>query len=210
MPRHKVRWPWLDFLVYLVVRLVVAFAQMLSIKQSYALARAIAWLAYRVDVRHRLVGLENLKMAYGDLYTDADRDRIVRGVYLHFCMMIMEMLHIPRKVHLTNWRQYVSLVGHEPILDRLMTGGPIILLTGHYGNWELAGYLFGLFGFPTYSVARASTTRISTGFSVPSASGPGKSSSPRREGTTRSSMCFSPDGRSRCWPTRTQVSAGCS
>ena len=30
----------------------------------------------------------------------------------------------------------------------------MILLTGHYGNWEMAGYLFGIFGFPTYSVAR--------------------------------------------------------
>ena len=29
-----------------------------------------------------------------------------------------------------------------------MTGGPMILLTGHYGNWEMAGYLFGMFGFP--------------------------------------------------------------
>ena len=66
MPRHKVRRPWLDYLVYLAVRLVVAFAQMLSIEQSYALARAIAWLMYRVDARHRAVGLENLKMAYGD------------------------------------------------------------------------------------------------------------------------------------------------
>ena len=154
MPRHKVRRPWLDYLVYLAVRLVVAFAQMLSIEQSYALARALAWFMYTVDKRHRVVGLENLKMAFGDRFTEAERDRIVRGVYLHFCMMIMEMLHIPRKVHLTNWRQYVSLVGHEPILDRLITGGPIILLTGHYGNWEMAGYLFGLFGFPTYSVAR--------------------------------------------------------
>ena len=68
--------------------------------------------------------------------------------------MIMEILHIPRKIHLTNWRDYVRLVGHEPVLDRLLTGGPIIFLTGHYGNWEMAGYLFGLFGFPTYSVAR--------------------------------------------------------
>jgi KDO2-lipid IV(A) lauroyltransferase len=93
-------------------------------------------------------------MAYGEEFSDAERERIVRGVYLHFCKMIMELLHTPRKIHLTNWREHVSLVGHEPTLDRLMTGGPIILLTGHYGNWELAGYLFGLFGFPTYSVAR--------------------------------------------------------
>ena len=154
MPRHKVRHPWLDYLVYLAVRLTVAIAQTLTIEQSYALARFLAWVMYTVDGRHRQVGIENLRMAYGEEFDDADRDRMVRGVYLHFCMMIMELLHTPRKIHLTNWRKYVRLIGHEPILDRMITGGPIILLTGHYGNWEMAGYLFGLFGFPTYSVAR--------------------------------------------------------
>src|SRR3954451_14061656 len=154
MPRHKVRRPWLDYLVYLAVRLVVAFAQMLTIEQSYALARGLAWVMYKVDRRHRVVGVENLAAAFGDRYDDQERDRIVRGGYLHFCMMIMEILHIPRKIHLTNWRKYARLVGHEAVLDRLLTGGPIIFLTGHYGNWEMAGYLFGLFGFPTYSVAR--------------------------------------------------------
>ena len=40
-------------------------------------------------------------------------------------------------------------------MDQLITGDrPMIFLTGHYGNWELAGYLFGMFGFPTVSVAR--------------------------------------------------------
>ena len=154
MPRRKTRRPWIDYLVYLAVRLVVALAQMLTIAQSYALARFLAWVTYKVDARHRMVGIENLRLAYGDRYDDPQRDRIVRSVYLHFCMMIMELLHIPRKIHVTNWRQYARLVGHPPILDRFMTGGPMILLTGHYGNWELAGYLFGLFGYPTYSVAR--------------------------------------------------------
>ncbi len=156
MPRNKVRRPWLDYLVYLAVRLVVAFAQMLTIEQSYALARSLAWCLYQVDARHRKVGLDNLVSAFGDRYTDAERDRIIRGVYLHFCSMLMEILHTPRKLHLTNWRERVAVVGHEPMMDQRITGGrPMILLTGHYGNWELAGYLFGLFGFPTVSVARA-------------------------------------------------------
>ena len=111
--------PWLDYLVYLAVRLVVALAQVLTIEQSYALARLLAWVMYKVDTRHRRSGLENLRLAFGDRYDEADRDRIVRGVYLHFCTMVMEILHIPRKIHLTNWRKYVRLVGHEPVLDRL-------------------------------------------------------------------------------------------
>ena len=154
MPRNKRRRAWLDYLVYLAVRLIVASAQTLTLAQSYALARALAWLMYKVDARHRAVGIENLRVVYGDSLDDAQRDRMVRAVYLHFCMMIMELLHIPRKIHRTNWRQYAELVGHVPVMDRLMSGEPVIMLTGHYGNWELAGYLFGLFGYPTYSVAR--------------------------------------------------------
>jgi len=143
-----------DFLVYLLVRLVVGLAQMMTVEQSYALARLLARVLYRVDARHRKVGMDNLKSAFGDLYTEAQRDRIVRGVYEHFCMVLMEILHIPRKLHPTTWRDRIHLVGHEPVLDRLISGGPLILLTGHFGNWEMAGYLFGVFGFPPNSVAR--------------------------------------------------------
>ena len=116
--------------------------------------RLLAAVLYRVDRRHRAVGMENLRLAFGDRYTEAERDAIVRGVYRHFCMMLMEILHIPRKLHPTTWRDRITLVGHEPVLDRLLKGGPVIMLTGHFGNWEMAGYLFGVFGFPPNSVAR--------------------------------------------------------
>jgi Kdo2-lipid IVA lauroyltransferase/acyltransferase len=155
MARGKVRRRWLDYLVYLFVRLVVSIAQMLTIRQSYALGDFAAWIIYWVDARHRQVGLDNLEMAFGDRYSPAERDQIVRAIYRHFCRMLMEILHTPRRLHLTNYRDHVELVGHVPILDQLITGGrSIILLTGHYGNWELAGYVFGLFGFPMVSVAR--------------------------------------------------------
>jgi KDO2-lipid IV(A) lauroyltransferase len=148
------RRPVLDYLAYLAVRLVVCLAQMMSVDQSYAFARMLAAILYRVDKRHRKVGMENLRLAFGDTYTEAESDAIVRGVYRHFCMMLMEILHIPRKLHPTTWRERITLVGHERILDRLMDGGPLIMLTGHFGNWEMAGYLFGVFGFPPTSVAR--------------------------------------------------------
>ena len=105
MPRHKVRRPWLDYLVYLAVRLVVAFAQVLTIEQSYALARLLAWVLYRVDARHREVG-------HGEPPAGVRRPLRPRpsatgssaGSIVHFCMMLMEILHIPRKLHPTTWR----------------------------------------------------------------------------------------------------------
>jgi Kdo2-lipid IVA lauroyltransferase/acyltransferase len=155
MPRRKKRRLWVDYLAYLAVRFVVAFAQMLSVEQSYALARFLASVIYHIDKRHRQVGLDNLTQAFGDQYNDLERDQIVRGVYRHFCMMLMEILHTPRRIHLENYRDRIELVGLAPMMDHWITGNrPLIILTGHYGNWELGGYLFGLFGFPTVSVAR--------------------------------------------------------
>jgi KDO2-lipid IV(A) lauroyltransferase len=148
------RRPVLDYAAYLAVRVVVCLAQMMSVEQSYGFARLLAAVLYRVDKRHRKVGMDNLRLAFGDQYSEAERDAIVRGVYRHFCMMLMEILHIPRKLHPTTWRDRITLVGQAQVLDRLLDGGPLIMLTGHFGNWEMAGYLFGVFGFPPNSVAR--------------------------------------------------------
>src|SRR5437867_1790215 len=95
----------LDYLVYLTVRLIVCVAQALSVEQSYAFAELLAGLLYRFDRRHRAVGMEDLRLAFGDRYSDTERDAIIRGVYRHFCRMLMEMLHIPRKLHPMTWRE---------------------------------------------------------------------------------------------------------
>lgn len=152
--RVKRRNRFVDYAAYLGVRLVVFIAQSLSMRQSYALADALAALVYKIDKRHRQVAMDNLRHAFGDEYTEEQRDQIVRGVYRHFLRMVMEMLHIPKRLHLTTWRKFITLKGHEPVIERLLKGGPMIMLTGHYGNWEMAGYMFGAFGFPPHSVAR--------------------------------------------------------
>jgi KDO2-lipid IV(A) lauroyltransferase len=144
----------LDYLAYLAVRLVVGFAQILSVEQSYLFADGLAALLYRVDKRHRKVALENLELAFGAEMTAEDRDRTIREVYRHFCRMLMEILHIPRKLHLETWRNRIELRNYRPTLECLFEGGPVIMLSGHFGNWEMAGYLFGVFGFPPHSVAR--------------------------------------------------------
>ena len=150
----KTRRPVADYAVYLVVRLVVGVCQALSVESSYRFADGLAAILYRVDKRHRRVGLDNLAAAFGDRYTEAERVAIVRGVYRHFCRMVMEMLHIPRKLHPTTWRDRVRLIGHERVIDRLLDGGPIVMVSGHFGNWEMAGYLFAVFGFAPHAVAR--------------------------------------------------------
>jgi KDO2-lipid IV(A) lauroyltransferase len=143
-----------DYLVYLLVRLVVAVLQALSSGAARRLAHGLAWLAYRVDRRHREVALDNLRHAFGDSLTPAQRDEMVRQVYRHFCTLMVELVHLPRRLHPTNWHRSLELVGGRHIVGALLSGRPLLVVTGHFGNWEMSGYALGLLGFTTHAIAR--------------------------------------------------------
>jgi KDO2-lipid IV(A) lauroyltransferase len=143
-----------DYLVYLAIRLFVAVVQMLSRDVARRFAEGLAWLAYRLDRRHRLVALENLRHAFPGRYTDAELDDLVRRVYRHFCNLVIEIIHLPRMLHTNNWRHHLDLEEGRTIVAYLLSGRSVLIVTGHFGNWELAGYALGLLGFRTHAVAR--------------------------------------------------------
>jgi KDO2-lipid IV(A) lauroyltransferase len=68
--------------------------------------------------------------------------------------MVCEVAHIPRKIHNTNWRRHVTMHRKRELVARLLETRSNVLVTGHFGNFELAGYFAGLLGFPTFTVAR--------------------------------------------------------
>jgi KDO2-lipid IV(A) lauroyltransferase len=75
-------------------------------------------------------------------------------MYRHFVRAVFEALLMPRKLHLTNWRAYLDLYPAERLPAVMFSERPALLVTAHYGNWEMAGYATGAMGFKTYSIAR--------------------------------------------------------
>jgi Kdo2-lipid IVA lauroyltransferase/acyltransferase len=56
---------------------------------------------------------------------------------------------------LDTFRNYIELHNFEPVLKLLLERDRgMILLTGHYGNFEILGYMLATLGFATASVAR--------------------------------------------------------
>src|SRR2546421_10838732 len=100
----KKRSPVRDYFEYVVVRLLVCVVQAMSFRMACRFAGFLAWVAYHVDKRHRLVAKDNLRQAFPGQYSEAQIDDLVRRCYRHFCVMIMEMMHLPRMVHPNNWK----------------------------------------------------------------------------------------------------------
>ncbi len=118
------------------------------------LAAGLAWLAYHMDRRHRRVAINNLQHAFPGRWNLVQVDRIVRATYRHFCGVILEIIHLPRRLNPYNWVSYLEIPPNRRLVESLLSGRPLLLVTGHFGNWEMAGYVLGLLGFTGHAVAR--------------------------------------------------------
>jgi KDO2-lipid IV(A) lauroyltransferase len=143
-----------DYAVYLIVRVAVCVIQALSPGAGRSFAAGLAWLAYRLDRRHREVARANLRQAFPNQYNEDELDELVRCVYRHFCTLLIEIVQLPRRLRPTNWRRHLEVPHGRQMVECLLSGRPLLLVTGHFGNWELGGYLLGLLGFTTHAVAR--------------------------------------------------------
>ena len=69
-------------------------------------------------------------------------------------MLFVEVLFTTRLIRLETWSKYVELHNFREVVDLLTRGKGMVMVTGHYGNWEVLGYVLATFGFETTSVAR--------------------------------------------------------
>jgi KDO2-lipid IV(A) lauroyltransferase len=144
----KKRAPWIDYTVYLLTRVTVCVVQAISWSWALGFARLLAGLAYRVDRRHRAVANDNLRHAFPGL-GQSEREALVRSTYEHFAAMVVEMIRLPRSLRPANVEHYFHWADPQD-LERMLawgrSGRPLLGLTGHFGNWEVLSYVFGMGG----------------------------------------------------------------
>lgn len=142
-----------DYAVYLLVRLVICFAQSCSLATCQSLADSLGWLMGRVIRFREQVVLENLQAAFPERSPEEHRAMLV-AMWQHLLLLMLEIAHVPRKIHQSNWRDHIHLVGHRWLCTALIDNRATVVVSGHFGNFELGSYLLALFGYPTHSVAR--------------------------------------------------------
>jgi len=86
---------------------------------------------------------------------EAQRREMARRSMQQLFMLFVEVLFTTRLVRIDTFRRYVELTDFQQVLQLLLKRNQgLIFLTGHYGNWEILGYVLATLGFQTTSVAR--------------------------------------------------------
>jgi KDO2-lipid IV(A) lauroyltransferase len=153
--RQRVRSPLRDWSEYLTLRALVGVLAALPLGLAMAVAEVAAWIAYWLDVPHRRIGMANLAIAFPERSL-SERRRILRGSFQNLGRMAAELAHLPR-LSADTLRDMVRFADEAWMQEALAwersTG--VLVLSGHFGNWELLVYAQGMRGHPVHMVHRA-------------------------------------------------------
>lgn len=145
--------PLTDWLVYFLIRVFICVIQATPFDTCVSICRGLAFLACDVvRLRARVVD-DNLKHAFPD-WDAKTRHQCARQMWEHLFIMVAEIAHVRRVIHEMTWRKYISFPTKAVMVQQLLDPRPTVLVTGHYGNFEVAGYVLGMYGFPTFAIAR--------------------------------------------------------
>jgi KDO2-lipid IV(A) lauroyltransferase len=138
---------------YLAIRVLMSLILAVSLRTCRTLTRWLAWLASDVlGARRKLTG-ENLALAF-PASSPAERRRLAREMWEHLLLMACEIAHAPRKIHETNWRKFIDVQRKRDLIRAFLSPRSKVVVTAHFGNFEIGGYITGFWGFPTFTVAR--------------------------------------------------------
>jgi len=142
------------FLTYLAVRVVFAIMEIFPIHWNLRTARILARLWPFLTTRHRDRAVAHLRLAFGDALPESEIHRIARRCLENAAMFAVEAVCLPRLMNAFTWSRYIQLENFDDALRVILEGRGAILVTGHFGSFEVTGHLLAALGFDTVAVMR--------------------------------------------------------
>lgn len=144
----------LAWLQYVAIRGALTVMQMFPLEWNLATARVLARWWMRLWPRHRDRAQAHLATSLGDTYTPDEIRALAERSLESLVMFAVESICMPRLINQFTWPQYFRLLNFEKVLDLMIKGKGLILVTGHYGSFELTGHLVASLGFRIAAVMR--------------------------------------------------------
>lgn len=144
--------PLRDPLLTGLVRGLAAFCGELEWRQAQAFGRGLGRLAWPLARRDRRRTLAHLAIAFPARSVD-ERRRLGRANFAHLGTTLGECLYLLRH-DAAEVDRHVDLTGWEHVVQAAASGRPLLVLTGHCGNWELINALYARRGRPITAIAR--------------------------------------------------------
>lgn len=143
-----------DYALYLLVRFQVFLFRLLPFRFSLWIGRRFGDIINSFIGKRKAIAYSNLKAAFGGRYSIRQLNGIIRRLYQNLSQSYVELLKFPLLGE-DYVNKYIKIEGEEKIARALEEESKgVILLTAHFGNWELASLVGSLKGYRMNVLAR--------------------------------------------------------
>ncbi len=113
------------------------------------MARVAGALVYRFDRKGRDKFIVNCRHVLPPGTTESEIQATARRLFFHYVLNVLDLVRVP-----VIRRRVTSMVEFDPTLvDRVVAQGrAVVVVTGHIGNYELAGVFMAASGYPMSAV----------------------------------------------------------
>jgi len=143
----------IDYAAYIAVRALNKILGLVPVSASLWFGRRIGDAVFFFNKARRVVAYANLKSAFAKEKSPAELRRITKNVYRNMVQTFIEILNLT-KVNRRYVDRYVEVMNMERIRNAAKSGRGTILLTAHFGDWELSSLVSSVEGFPILVLVR--------------------------------------------------------
>lgn len=98
--------------------------------------KALGSFLYFLNLKHRRIIMKNLDLSFGDNKTKNEKEEIAKKCYQNFLIYIANFIEVSNKD--LSYLDSITKVENEHYLqDALKKGEKVILISAHFGAWEL-------------------------------------------------------------------------
>jgi Kdo2-lipid IVA lauroyltransferase/acyltransferase len=143
----------IDYIASILVRGLNIIFHLMPIRLNLWMGRMLGRAAFFVNKKRRLVAYANLKAAFAKEKSPKELRSITKRIYINLVQSFAEILSLT-KVSKNYVNKYVEVVKMERIENAGKSDRGTILLTAHFGDWELSSLVSATKGFPITVLAR--------------------------------------------------------
>lgn len=138
-------------ILYFLYRFGQMVACTFSVKAAYRIACFISDIHFHTSRSDRQAVTDNLRVILGEHIDDAALRKMAKEVFRNFAKYLVDFFRFSM-VDEEYIKKFVSIDGLEKVDKGLSNGKGVILLSAHFGSWELGGHVLSLLRHPMKAV----------------------------------------------------------
>lgn len=136
-----------------MIKMLVKVLGFISLKRALTISLVLGNLLFLLDRKHQKIVVGNLTRAFGMEKNEREIRNLGKKVFGNMILMIFEIAWA-LKLDEKQFVKYFKIKGYSNIKNAFEKGKGVLVMTAHFGNWELLSVIGAMIRFPLSIVVR--------------------------------------------------------